>query len=172
MGSLKSSTGANAPARRSPGRPLAAIVCDMARSIANITKPNASSRIRELRLARGWSQDELAARLINPETGKAMTRQTAQRWETDDRELTLAKLSIAAEAFGVSRAQLLPEGDGITPAERDTLRSIRALSHEELAFVQWFLKAASADRRPVLALKHGLYDRTADQARRDDTGKQ
>ena len=134
----------------------------MSRATPNQPLPDAATRIREFRIARGWSQQDLASHLINPETGEAMTRQTAARWETDDRDLTLDKLEIAAKAFGVSRAALLPEGDGLTDEERVTLEWMRSLSTEEQAFISWFRQASPEDRRPVLALKHGLHDRAAE----------
>lgn len=138
----------------------------MSRATPNKTSPTASTRIRELRLARGWSQDDLAAALIDPQTGKSMTRQTAQRWETDARDLTLDKLDIAARAFGVTRAELLPEGDGLTQGERDLLAWVRDLSAEEQDFLDWFRQASPADRRPLLALKHGLDRATGDDQAR------
>lgn len=136
----------------------------MGRAIANQPLANPATRIRELRIARGWSQDELAARLIDPETGKPLTRQTAQRWEAGDRALTLDKLEIAAKAFGVPRSQLLPEGDGLTDQEHETLTWLRSLSAEEADFVGWFRAASPEERMPLLALKRGLFSGRADQA--------
>jgi transcriptional regulator with XRE-family HTH domain len=134
----------------------------MGRAIANQPLPHASTRIRELRIARNWSQQDLADHLIDPKTGRSMTRQTAQRWETDDRDLTLDKLEIVARAFGVPRRDLLPEGDGLSDAERALVEWHRTLAGEDQAFLAWFREASPADRRPVLALKHGLHDRGPD----------
>lgn len=141
----------------------------MGRAIANQPLANPATRIRELRIARGWSQDELASRLVDPKTGKALTRQTAQRWEAGDRELTLDKLEIAANALGVSRSELLPEGDGLTDQERETLAWLRSLTDEEADLIEWFRAASPEERLPLLALKRGLSGDRVDQTRTRST---
>lgn len=82
-------------------------------------------RVRGLRLARGWSLDELAARsLLSPST--------LSRIETGHRRIALDQLTAIAQALGASLDQLVESG-----ADADVV--IRPHCDEERGVTTWLL---------------------------------
>lgn len=63
------------------------------------------NRIREHRLARGWSQEDLAARV-------GTTNQQISRLENSRRGLDTKWLRLIAVAFGITQGELLIESTG------------------------------------------------------------
>jgi transcriptional regulator with XRE-family HTH domain len=55
--------------------------------------------IKELRKARGWSQDELAAR-------SGISRRTITYWETGDRRPSSIYLEALARVFGIAAEEM------------------------------------------------------------------
>lgn len=72
--------------------------------MATTLKPSTGQRIKELRLARGWSLDNLASR-VNA------ARADTWRWENREREPSNIKLILLADAFQVSTDYLLGRTD-------------------------------------------------------------
>lgn len=77
------------------------------------------ARLRELRIAAGLTQADLAARTDPPMQDKAIAR-----YEAGDRGPTLALVYRLAEALGLGPAELLPPADS-TPAKGGRLRKAK-----------------------------------------------
>jgi transcriptional regulator with XRE-family HTH domain len=104
------------------------------------------NRIKELRLERGWSQDDLANAInavldSRPDLKKItrknpdglIDRQTAQRLEAEEIDLTPRYLTILQEIFGMTPNEIL----GIT-------------SDDELKLLQWWRETSQKRRRALL----------------------
>jgi transcriptional regulator with XRE-family HTH domain len=126
-------SGCQAASRRSvsPLRPSArftasVILADMTATPYGHTPSDARTCIREERLARNWTLDELAERV-------GVKLQTIQRWETGGRNVSVAALERVAQAFRISPRLLLPQDD-LAPEERQLINFLRrAAPHEKRA---------------------------------------
>jgi transcriptional regulator with XRE-family HTH domain len=87
-------------------------------------------RIRSLRVARGWSLDELAARSY-------LSPSTLSRIETGHRRIALDQLAPIARALGTSLDQLVESG-------RDEDVVIRPHHNEERGITTWLLSREGA----------------------------
>ena len=82
---------------------------------------DAPNRIRELRMARGWSQQRLAD-AVN------MSKMNVSNIERGNVELNIPRLRLFAAALGVSSADILPHSDNpmaLTPEEIDLISRLR-----------------------------------------------
>lgn len=97
------------------------------------------NRIRELRKARGMTQDELAAAL-----GK--TKSWISKLETGKAELTLYLMTVIAKEFQCHVSDLLEETPPIKKDERNLLENYRALHEpEKQEMFLHMLEAAARD---------------------------
>ncbi|MFF4762785.1 helix-turn-helix domain-containing protein [Streptomyces sp. NPDC001292] len=77
---------------------------------------HAARMIEHIRLARGLTQHQLAARCTA--LGRPITNTALSRTERARRRCDVDDLVVIAAALGVSPAALLPLGTGVTPALR------------------------------------------------------
>src|SRR5689334_25417901 len=87
-------------------------------------------RIRGLRVAHGWSLDELAARSY-------LSPSTLSRIETGHRRIALDQLAPIARALSITLDQLVESG-------RDEDVVIRPPVHEERGYTTWLLSRDGA----------------------------
>ena len=81
--------------------------------------PNAFNRIRDVRLSKGLTLEQLAEK-----TG--LQWQSLQRYETGARNVSTAKLYVIAKALGVAPSELVSESDdGLSDEERDLIEYLR-----------------------------------------------
>lgn len=80
-------------------------------------------RIADARIARGWSQEDLARAV-------GTTQQTIQRWETGQTDPQVGKVAAISAALGVTMSYLLGveplSSDSLTDEERSLLATFRA----------------------------------------------
>lgn len=98
------------------------------------------NRIKELRLAHGWLQSDLAQKL---HTGK----HTISRYETGDRCPDLETVMLLCDIFGCTADYLLGRSEvetfELTPDEAGLLRGYRALSEPGKEYVRHTLALAA-----------------------------
>lgn len=94
-------------------------------------------RLRGLRLAKGWSLDDLAARCF-------LSPSTLSRLETGHRRLTLDQLAVLARALGTSLDQLVESVD-----DADVV--IRPQQHEEHGVTTWLLNREAGPQGVTVA---------------------
>ena len=102
-------------------------------------------RIRDLRRARGWTQEELAGLC-------GCTRVAVAQWETDRAEPTVSRLRMIAEAFGITASDLLFEEGSAEP--------VKALSSTEIALVRHHRELHRPDQTAVLRIVLALRQAT------------
>jgi transcriptional regulator with XRE-family HTH domain len=92
--------------------------------------PTFGENLKRLRLARGWSQEALAARLKHKRPG------TVQSWEKSRRAPRMKSVQRLAAALGYAVDDLLagvqavygPGDDGLTPTERRGLQLLQSMN--------------------------------------------
>lgn len=82
------------------------------------------NRIREWRLERGLTIEQLAERMQS-------NSQTVHRHETGSNEMTLARLERYAEVLGVKTEELLPDTDRVPPSLKALVELAERLTTEE-----------------------------------------
>lgn len=105
-------------------------------ALAEPERPTVSSRIREERERRNWTQEKLAAMV-------GVTEQTISRYERT-RPPKMPMLTQIAAAFGMRVHDLIPQDVAAEP--------------EEKALVEWYRHAPDDDRQRVLRLARTLYE--------------
>lgn len=80
--------------------------------------PDTALLIRKERLAAGLTQEELAEELDTSAV-------TVGRYETGDRQVTVARLLQIAEVLRIPPARLIKDGDGLSDEERNLIEHLR-----------------------------------------------
>lgn len=114
-------------------------------------------RLRQARQAKGWTLDELAARLIPP-----VTRGTVSHWEAGRSAPKRDNLMQLARIFGVSAAWLHGETDEGGPQAAPVMR--RDLLRKVEIALEGYLQAQGLDMEPEGRWQavESLYDWAAD----------
>ena len=71
-------------------------------------------KLREMRRATGWSQEQLAAHM----SGFGWIQSTVSKTEAGARLVRLDEITALAALFGMSLSGLLDDGDGLSAAQR------------------------------------------------------
>lgn len=82
------------------------------------------NRIKELRLDRGLSQQQLADRI-------GTTKATISKWEKGQRQLTLEKMYRLADALQCHHVELIDNTAPVSDDENELLKTFRGLSEDE-----------------------------------------
>lgn len=81
--------------------------------------------IRECRISAGFTQEQLADAL---ETSQG----TVARWERGEVDLSVRKLLQIAAFLNVPAAELIKDGDGLSPTEKDLIDHLRSHPKDRL----------------------------------------
>ena len=119
-----------------------------------MSTPAALPRIRELRIERGWTQQELADRVIRRSRHKqtGVTADTISKWERGDKGISARYRALLAAVFGVTIDQLGLPGlaRGQSAAQRDQ-GSLVAIVDQAAELLDQLGNAGRAVRPQVLA---------------------
>lgn len=103
--------------------------------------PKAINRIREWRLARGWSLEKLGAQCIPP-----MSKSQVKKREDGDTAVTVHDLGRLADALGVHPADLLP-APPYSGRERTLLEELRELPEADQDAIFRVMEAMTRSER-------------------------
>lgn len=115
---------------------------------------NFGDRIKELRLKRGWTQDELAARM------GYKSKSTINKIELGINDIPQSKIAQFAEIFGMTPGQLM--GWHADPEDAGAVAAAVVKDADLLQLVKNYMTLGAADQQTVQALVASLAQKKKD----------